>query len=782
MPVSDNFYKPPYPAGKYSHVRTYNPTGAYPSPIEDFDPTTILSLRNFIASVELVPLTLKDLEYHTMEYLDGLPLSRLSQTSAKAIGGESWYGGGLTQADLNTYKQEDLNVLTQHGIEQAPGIGPKVDLNGKTALEIRLDPGDDHTYSSIYENDNLVAAPFNDTLGVYLIQSYMWAFGGKTSGDLHELGTTIDLEASYLSFSSTLDNDPGFTDIIYFDDMTISNSGDDLNPSLNNFATASFNRDLIVNADKEAIKRIDVHVKALDDNTEEVEFGIMDLRMFDSTDTKYSYGINTKTGKLSPIYWYRTDLTTPPVYNVGQNKVENYTYYTRVSIPEETVDSYITIHHRIGNDSFPRASVRFKYGVLETSVEHIVWGTPSTTDKITGFPSGDALELLIQSDLEEDMIRTLIWKVNPGESKGELLYNSQGYTTTPHQAIGIPPGLGRVAIEMGSSTIHTGNPAMSADYAFARDTVIGEMKTYGFNTITPMLGATLYSNSSPPRQLIENYFGGQEGPAYPHLGGTFDESGKDSGEFDIIPGRNDVTTSLDTNRTYGGLPSYRVRKHSNAIIGGVQWKDPIRISDPARSSVSGAVRFDNNLLGGHFRVVFWDEWRKNVMLILPLVIEDTPGKWHPFEIPLATDNIMELKYNVQFQHVGPSSGVGSFWLGDFRVQTGTIEWGLSNDGGVQFVEVSDSTNSPFSAANFITPGKILVARARAYHPSAWINRFEITPRWDKTGVQIPVTFPELSYETLPEVMEQILSLSPGEADYEDLPISGVFDLYEDLQD
>lgn len=776
MTVYDNFPKAPYPEGKYSYSTSTESHSLVPFELEDFDLPLFLTIRKFTQSVELADVTVKDLEYHTMDYLDKIPVSRFNKRTSLTVGSESWFGGGLTQGDLDYdpldesgYTQAMLNLLTQHGIEQAPAIVSNDPfVYGQPAFKLDLTPGGSSHYSSIYLNDNLISPPFDDPLGNYEIQ-LMVAIGREDwPGGVSVQQALTEFE---ISFSSSLNNDPAETDVI---DLTSAVTDGSIGIDASYYpdftftqGVAKFPRSALVNADLASIKRIDIKMKTSDSLSGTTKVLLRELRLVDTTNPKYEVGINTKSGELTPVYWTgNTGIAAPAVYNIGQNKAQNYTHYTRYTRTTGNVNSSVIIHHRVDDDGEPKASVIVKSSNSAIRVSHRIESS-TRNDDIT-ISSDDYRDLLIQTDLEGDLMRTLLWEVGPGGRKGALLYNSQEVSTP----IGVTPTSGRVAIQLDPDSPTTlQSDTSSVDYSFSRDVVVGEIKTNPFRTITPIIGATIYASSSPARQLIRDYFSGQEGNAINHLGSPVRESGNNNGEFEIIPGTNDVTVSLDTNRVYAGLPSYRVRKHSNALIGGMQWAEPIRMSDPGRSSVTGAIRFDNNVLGGSFRIVLWDEHFQTVQLILPIKIENTPGKWHQFNIPIGTENIMELNYKVQIQHVGPTQGVGSFWVGGFKLQTDTVEWALSNDG-ERFVSAAGALNTPFSSVNFTRPGKTLVTRARAYHPTAWVNRFEVTPRWDKTGVLILPEDSTLTYASLPDI--------PEIESYEDIP--EVFESYSEMED
>jgi hypothetical protein len=734
MPVSDTlsttFYLPSVPPGP--PVVGLVPADKTPATLSDFDPPLHLNIRDFRGSLKPLRLTLADLSYHSVHYWNALTVAGLAQTDAPIVGDEDWLTYGLIQDDLDLLTQDDLDLLTQSQIESSAGIGEVAAWNYNPGMVVEV-PTTGRRFRSTFDHDDLLQAPFDDISESYYIELVLRDFPAKFGSP------TFDHDQSFISFSTSTNNNPVNTVEIPFS-ATIANIDGGGN------VVWRVNRNVLSAIDMSQIRRIDFYLVAVGGTA---TFKAEAMRLIPSDYPYYDIGIDTKTGTLSKNPSQQgTNITAQvhpqPILNTGSNKAISFSEIVRFNTGHHPVDplyNSFTIYLRANTGSGEYIEV-----TLQSNDDHVavlIYEGGVGVRQIEAPALVEEADHFLQIDLIEDQIRVVIWE-SVGNYPTNVVLNTEtdGIITLER----VVPGW--VGIDF-----RPYNADFTIDYMFARDAAIASFVSRAFNSNTPIKGVSLYSVFSPPSQILDRE-AIEEGPAVNLLRIPVLDSGKDNGDFLISAGINDVSVSADTTFTYdydnpfissglGVQASYKVRKQlANAFIGGVQWDTVVKINDPLNATIRGAVRFDENLNYGVFRVVLFDKFWENVAFTSIIPVESLVlGKWNEFEIPILNEEIYHNEFRVQFQHVGvvetedPSDddAVGTFWLDAFRIETDTIIWEASNDNGLSWMRFFDTIGTQYQGVNFPTFGNQLKVRARAFSVDAWHKGYEAIVHYAQPG-------------------------------------------------
>jgi hypothetical protein len=719
-PNSVSFFLPSVPPGP--PIVGEIPADKIPVVLSDFDIPLHINIRNFRSSLKPILLTLADLDYHSNRYWEGILNDNLIQSDAPIVGDEGWFTYGLLMDDMDLLTMDQLDLLTMSQIESSAGIGEVAPWSYSPGIVVDV-PTSGATFSSFYDHDNLLVAPFDEP-GTYYIELVLRDFPAKLGSP------TIDHLQSYISFSSSTGNIPSETDFVAFVE-TIANIDAGGN------VVWRINRDRLVNCDTTNIKRIDFYLKATGGT---VTFKAEALRLLRSDNPYYDIAIDTKTGTLAKNPSQKgTNIlaqTHPqPIMNVGTNQGINLSEIIRFNTghhPSAPLTNEFSVFLRADTGSGEYIEVVTKCNDDETQVEIYEGGVGVRQFSVD--PLDENKDHFLQIDLVEDQIRVVIW-----EALGNYPTNVKLNTEDDDNVILVGrTDPGRVALDF-----RPHNADFTIDYMFAREASIAELITKSFESITPVNGVTLYSNYSPAKQILDRD-SIEEGPAVNLLRIPVLDSGEENGDFLIVPNINDVTVSLDNTIVFEDSPaSYRVRKQlRNAFIGGVQWDTTVKINDPLNAIIRGAVRFDEKLNYGKFRVVLFDKFWENVAFVSTINVDNLVlGKWNEFEIPVLNEKIYHNEFKIQFQHIGiddsylatDDNAVGTFWLDNLRIETSTIVWEASNDNGLTYMRFFDTIGGQYQGINFPTLGNQLRLRARAFDVNAWVNGFQAIVHYSQPG-------------------------------------------------
>lgn len=647
------------------------------------------NIRSFVNETKVVPLTIRDLKYHSVGFWNEFTVGELSQSVQVHRGFENWQSTG-TFALVQFSGSTVYNNLMQ----------ANVDTTGILITSITNTP------------DDLTTPPF-DEAGTYYIELVF-----------NNIGSNVDRAISYISFSSDENNNPSDTDKFF-----LSSSLNPLSGTLRQ--VFRINRDSLVNSDITNIKRIDIFLKT----SSSIAVVTMEaLRLVSSTYTYPDFNIDTKLGvfKYNPsqagsrIHSDRAanQGDTTYFFNATTNKVKDFreivkfrTGHLPTGVGEkDTLTLYLRA--QIG------VSEEFITATLETDFTSSALVVKEGADTLLSSTSFGALEeekdYYFEAVLKDEHLTFFIREANGGRV-GDVVYSSPVITTTI-----LDPGYIGLAYD-------TYNADAEIDYAFMRDSVLAEYESDTFESLTPVRGVSLYPISSDAVSLIESD-DLVEGPAVnPFDGVTYSDSG----------GEDDVLVEEDEFIMKDSPSSFKVSKHlRNAFIGGIQFNN-LEINDPLNIRIEGDLRFSNNLANyGEFRIVLIDRDLENIVHITQINIADfLANTWNHFSIPILTDDIYQHELIVQIHHVGinedyatdDTTAFGTFWLDNFKISTESVVWEASNDNGLTYIRFYDTLSKHYQGVNFPVNDTSLRVRARAYTTNAWINGYELYPHYSELG-------------------------------------------------
>lgn len=706
---------PPGPPG----TATVPPNKA-PLTLSDFDLPLHYTLRNFKAPTRSLPLSLADIDYHSVKYWEEVSTAELGDIESEIVGNEDWSTFGLTQADLNLLTQDQLDLMTQRQLESAAGIGEVVTWAYQTGMIVSV-PTTGLYFSSKF-NDNLLVPPFNGA-GPYYIELVLRDFPSELSTP------RLDISQSYILFSSSDQLVPEETDIVFFDE-----SISDITTGGN--VTWRINRDRLVNADISNLKRIDFNLIAAGGT---ISFRAEAMRMVPSTYPYYKIGIDTKSGYLSKNPSINgtnisSQPTPPPIMNVGSNKGKNFTEVVRFNTGHHpTSPDYNEFSTFLRADTGSGNYIEVIVRTNDTDTAILVYEGGTGVRQVTvNTPLVEDTDYLLTIDLLDNNLRAIIWGLR-GHYRTTVALNTE--TGGIINISRVEPGW--VAYSMNPVTAD-----FYLDYTYARDAALAEVSSKTFYSVLPVRGVTLYTQNSGPVEILDESLV-EEGPAANRLNLKTKDSGVDDGSFLITPNVNDVAVSLDSTVTNSSLDSFKVRKHlRNAFIGGLQWDQVIRINDPLNATIKADIRFDTALNYGAFRFVLFDKFWESVAFVNIVNIDQLVlNKWNELEIPILNEEIFHNEFKLQIHHIGvdttkattDSSAIGTFWVDNVKVETKSIIWEASNDGGLSYLRFFDTLNNKFQGVSFPEQNNQLKIKARAFNTKAWINSFETIVHYGQPG-------------------------------------------------
>lgn len=696
------------------------PANKVPLNLSDFDLPLHLNIRNFRAPVKTLPLTLVDLDYHSVEYWEEVSTAELTEIDSEIVGNEEWSTYGLTQTQLDLLTQTQLDVMTQRQIESSAGIGEVPAWAYNPGINISV-PTTGILLTSQY-NDNLMVPPFDEP-GTYYIEFILRDLPAQLASP------KLNIDESYISFSSSDDNEASVTDVIPFSDsITSLEAGGNV--------TWRINRDSLVNSDPSNIKRIDLFLKA-EGGT--LNFKAEAMRLVPSTYPYYTIGIDTKSGVLRKNPSVNgTNIsaqpTPPPILNIGSNRAKNFTEVVRFNPGHHPVAPAVnsfSLFLRAAEGSGQYIEAVLELNDEETTVK-IYEGGIGIRQMTLDAPLDETLDHLLLVDLDDNSVRAQIWALR-GHYRTELLLDT------------LQEGFANVSLVEPGFVGYTMSPATAdfyVDYTFARDAALAEFETNTFYSVTPVRGVTLYTQSAGPVEILDQE-SIAEGPAVNRLNLLKQDSGADNGDFIITPGVNDVTASLDLDISNSNDGSYRVRKHvRNAFIGGLKWNTPVKINDPLNARIRADIRFDTPLNYGSFRFVLFDKWFENVAFVSKVDVGSLIlNKWNEIDIPILNEEIFHNEFRMQIHHLGVDTSksstdpaaVGNFWIDNVRIETDSVVWEASNDGGLNYLRFFDTLDSQYQGVAFRANNNQLKIRARAFTTKAWVNSFETVVHYAQPG-------------------------------------------------
>ena len=230
----------------------------------------------------------------------------------------------------------------------------------------------------------------------------------------------------------------------------------------------------------------------------------------------------------------------------------------------------------------------------------------------------------------------------------------------------------------------------SVDYIYSKDVALAEYESSTFLSNLPVDAATLFPNSLSDSEL---FLLGQDG--FEKVT-TTDNLRKGINEVGNL--FEDVVIEEDTQIVYENK-SIKVSKSINSYIASLQYADVLTIPNFSKLIFNAKLRFDQNLSAGDFKIVFWDSNRTRIAFIqdIPNLV---PDKWNEISIPLISNVLNNNKLIFEIGHFGSLTETGHYWIEDPSLTTESVEWELSNNGGINYYPVLTAVSDEYKSLNF----------------------------------------------------------------------------------
>jgi len=652
---------------------------------------------------------------------------------------ENWVYAGINQGTLNDYTQFIANSQNQFQLET--GVPINNNANGNYDDGIAVPVNGTVEFETIYD-DNLLEGSFST--GTHYLQMALWDLPGTADP------TTIDLSASTVTFSSSLNLDPANTVTIPFDSS-------ELEIPIIDAGTADhlwkINRNVLTNqsipdsgvVDLSSLKRIKFNIVS---NGGSFVFRTGQLKMVPTTYSHSYANVNNKTGVLSRETWPTVSQNDMPVLIQNGLKVKDFTYVAKISL--QTAPSSGTTEFSM----FGRVNPDFIFGTAAISGGSVTY--PSTSGVYPGtafYPTiaADAnsylrSKLLITSNnieikMYEDHLGNLDNEVfniihdEPitqgdyffvtnfvGNKWESILFSSEdgsGFVKeriieTGKQNISNPWLRGKV-LDIDLDDYGKGyagyqfKPSevggFNVDYIYSKEAVLAEYESKTFNSYSPVKAVSLFSSSVPDIELLS---GNIEDFERVQNTNNFNFSGKTECGFIANPQNadiDDVVVEEDTNIFYRSK-SLKIIKKEDAKIAAVQYKSKLKINDFSKLIFKTKIRFNDLLNVGDFRIVFWNENKTRVLYLQDLP-DLVPNEWNEVDIPLSTNVLYNNQFVLEIGHYGEIEPIppitdpyGYFWIEDVQLTLEAVEWEASNNDGRTYVPFLDAINGEYKSINF----------------------------------------------------------------------------------
>jgi hypothetical protein len=223
----------------------------------------------------------------------------------------------------------------------------------------------------------------------------------------------------------------------------------------------------------------------------------------------------------------------------------------------------------------------------------------------------------------------------------------------------------------------------SADYA--------RFESKSFGSLGYVVGASLNAFASAPSNLIEDW-----------------EAWGDATATDIA----DYT---------------EIVRDGTEVQGGIVSTEPLPIGDTTQVFVTGEL-YPVGAVNGTYRVAFIDE--NDVVAFIGEIGDLRPNQWNEFTVSIGF-NLLPIYYYFYLQQTGLHSD--TFRFRNLGILHNTIKWEASANDGTNWQPFLNAINMPYSDLRFINPGRLLRVRGTALTTDAWIQGYELIPRYLPPG-------------------------------------------------
>lgn len=595
---------------------------------------------------------------------------------------------GRTQAEMDTFIESNLDALNQFTIENVgvssgneewPATDPNVTVGKDSAyrwsntIRVALTNGVLKTVNSYYIDDLLTDFTDSD----YQIEFVLRAFPSQADA------AHLDLVNSSVEFSSDVTFPGGTTDTLRFVDTT-----NNINGTGGTFDTVvRWPLASLVKVDRHNVRAIRLNLLATGGN---FTFIAQALRIVPNNWTPRIINVDTKRGTLARMVPKAGGTESASLFGdmyLKQTRPKNLTMYTQFNsghLPATgTDDNTFRQYYRYNVSTGDRIEVRIVSRSTQTRlfIDQKIGGV-TTTLASTGTNTN-----ILTAETDYYLVTTL-----NGTSVTATVYASNGLALGV--AVGTLTGTGTTTLTARGYVGLSFEPYYY-DFVlryFGTNTAdFGTFITTNFISRTPVSGATLYPRTSPSYNLLGD--------------GTF-EAFADA----------DLSVSSDGN-------TFTVTRDGVSNQGGVRYNVSRWIGDTSQVVVKGKL-FPVTAVHGTYRLGLLDEndqaaWIYNFPSLLA-------NQWNEFAVPLPT-GFNPVQYFFHIQQFG--NYADTFRVRDLELSHASIAWEGTADAGTHWQPFLTALDDRWSAIKFGTVGKSLALRATAKSDKAYINGYNLVPRY-----------------------------------------------------
>jgi hypothetical protein len=236
------------------------------------------------------------------------------------------------------------------------------------------------------------------------------------------------------------------------------------------------------------------------------------------------------------------------------------------------------------------------------------------------------------------------------------------------------------------------------DFVRNQNAEFARFESKPFISMTPVHGAAIKTNTSPPIDLMAD--------------STLSAVGDGIATADLSFGNPP--------------PSVKIVRDGSHWYGGYGTDDFIFMGNPKHVTIVGDIH-PNQSFTGEFRVMLVD--RANSVVFIDSIEGVLPNRWNRFELPILLDKIAPVSLRVLLVQVGLLGAEETFYLDNFAVHHDSIGWDASADNGLHYQPFLSAINDIHKGVNFQYRGVDLRVRARAFSDTAWINGYQVIPKY-----------------------------------------------------
>jgi hypothetical protein len=668
--LSDNFDR--HDGGLIGYMR---------SDYSDYSTHTHYDLRAFHTDDVTLPFTITDMRFWNAFHFTGVTMDALSSTISTA--GRAFRKRTMAELETNdmvSYNAEIVfeieNVLIDAGNEEWPATDPDVTV-GKNAtykysntISVNLTGGVAKTVTSHYHDD--ILTDFTDDQ--YFIELVLLSFPAQSAG------SHLNLDSSFIDFSSDDNFDPAVTDSVAFNQSMISLTG-------GGNTTFRINRDILINADLTNLKAIRFRLLSVGNMT----FTAQAMRVVPSNfflDYKRQAYIETKRGVLArQVLEGGADPTnndeitlfnsTRPInvryiteFNSGHNPSGNDNQFDLYFRYDKVSNSNLNVS-LLSRDTQSRLRL---YETIE-GVTTEVYSTPINTNILT-----QSTDYTLVVEVQEEVFNASVYK-RDGVFLGDLVYS------TGDQTVSLV-GRGYLGFNFKPYNYDFTLRSIAADAPeFAR------FESTPFLSRMPVKGVTIFTEDSGNINLV-----------------TSDDTWDAEGDGTLTQG------------TIGKpVPSDKITRAGNQWLGGLESDNFIFIDNVSQVSIQGDI-YPVGQIQGLYRVALLDV--NGSVGFIGYMNDLVPDQWNHFDIAITT-NITPREYRLLIHQAGFYPG--SFYLDNIGIMHNTIGWAASSDSGNTWQRFFYSKDHLYTGINFGTPNTSIKVKATAYSDTAWIAGYELLP-------------------------------------------------------